>query len=443
MRPSRSLPLPGRSSMLSLSVIIPVYRQSRCLDMTLGSLAAQTPSPGEFEVIVVDDGSGDDTAAVVGKHEASLPVRLVQHGVNRGRAAARNSGAAVAESDRLLLLDADSYADPGLLDAHARFGRSFPGKVLLGARNEWSWQLVADQPAPLADLARGPVKDLRFVYGLEPAAVGTSDVPWIFGHSHNMSLPAADFRACGGFDENFTGWGYEDIDFAYRLYVAAGRATDYFQFDTAALCHHLPHFRLSAENWAQAAKTVTYFIDKHHSLEVEFINEGPLFVCDLLPAYLRRLRLLHAADRAGRGEQVLATLPPAVSPGRLAIGIGLAGHAPDDGMTEFIDHRPPDAHTAPGLIGLRLPFPDGRFADLVNIDLWRVLWPNHLPKLVVEGLRVAKTLYLGYSRHLVEASEAGLIAGPDYVCDMLNGRYCQASISDPADDILWIKTSRR
>src|SRR5215469_15103304 len=94
--PARSLPPPGRSPMLSLSVVIPVYRQLRCLDMTLGSLATQIPSPGEFEVIVVDDGSGDDTAAVVGKHKAWLPVRLVQHSVNRGRAAARNSGAAVA-----------------------------------------------------------------------------------------------------------------------------------------------------------------------------------------------------------------------------------------------------------------------------------------------------------------------------------------------------------
>jgi glycosyltransferase involved in cell wall biosynthesis len=429
--------------MLSLSVVIPVYRQPRCLDMTLGSLATQTPSPGEFEVIVVDDGSGDDTAAVVGKHKASLPVRLIQHSVNRGRAAARNSGAAVAEADRLLLLDADSYADPGLLDVHARFGRSFPDKVLLGARNEWSWQLVTDQPVPRADLARGYVRDLRFMYGLDPATFATSDVPWIFGHSHNMSLPTADFRACGGFDENFTGWGYEDIDFAYRLYVTAGRAAGYFQFDPAALCHHLPHFRLSAENWAQAAQILPYFIDKHHSLDVEFINEGPLFVCDLLPAYVSRLRLLHAAGRLGRGEHPLATLPSAVSPGRLAIGIGLAGHPPDDGMTEFIDHRPPDAHTAPGLIGLRLPFPDDRFADLVNVDLWRVLWPNHLPKLVVEGLRVAKTLYLGYSMHLAKAAEAELITGPDYVCDMLSGHYCKASVSDPAGDILWIKTSRR
>lgn len=429
--------------MLSLSVVIPVYRQLRCLDMTLRSLAAQTLSPEEFEVIVVDDGSGDDTVAVVGKHKARLPVRLIQHSVNRGRAAARNSGAAVAEADRLLLLDSDSYAEPGLLDAHARFGRSFPDKVLLGARNEWSWQLAADQPAPPASPACRYVKDTRFKFGLDPATFATSEVPWIFGNSHNMSLPAADFNACGGFDENFTGWGYEDTEFAYRLYVAAGRATGYFQFDTAALCHHLPHFRLSAENWKQAAQVIPYFMDKHQSLDVEFIFEGPQFVCDLLPAYLSRLRLLHAISRPGHGEQALATLPPPVPPGRLAIGIGLAGHLPDDGMTEFIDHRPPDAHTAPGLIGLRLPFPDGRFADLVNIDLWRVLWPNHLPKLVVEGLRVAKTLYLGYSRNLANAAEAELITGPDYVCDMLNGHYCQASMSDPADDILWIKVSRR
>ena len=427
--------------MTSLSIVIPVYRQPRCLDLTLTSLANQTLPPAECEVIVVDDGSEDDTASIVARHRDALPVRLIRQDLNRGRAAARNAGVAAATADRLMLIDADSYADPGLLRAHASFGRSFPGLVLLGARAESTWLPLAGQPAPAASASTGYSRDIRFKFGLDSAAFAASAVPWYFAFSHNMSLPAADFRACGGFDENFTGWGYEDVEFAYRLYASAGRLAGYFQFEPLAVCHHLPHFRSARSNWEQAERMLPYFVAKHRSLEVEFIDEGPLVVCDLLPAYLSRLSFLHQADRVSL-EQALATLPPVTRPGRLVIGIGSAWPLAGAGLTDFIGHQPPAPGTAPGLIGLRLPYPDDRFAEVVNLDLWRVLSPDHLSRLVTEGLRIARVVHLGYSAQAGPGASDELITNPGYVSDMLSG-HCEVRISEPAGGLLWLRAERR
>jgi len=429
--------------MPSLSVVIPVYRQPRCLDLTLTSLATQQPPPGDFEVVVVDDGSGDETESVIASHQGSLPVRLVKQSVNRGRAAARNAGAAAASADRLLLMDADSCADPGLLDAHARFAQSFPDRVLLGARVESSWLSLSGQPAAPAMAARGYGRDTRLKMGLDQQTFPASGAPWIFGYSHNMSLPAADFRACGGFDENFTAWGHEDIEFAYRLYATAGRRPGYFQFDPQAVCYHVPHFRNFMHNWTQAERMLSYLTTKHASLEVEFIDEGPFSVCDLLPAYLDRLARLAATEGLVGAGQAIATLPAAAEPGRLVIGFGLAGHLPDGDLIQAIDHQPPGPTTAPGLIGLRLPYPEDRFADVVNLDLWRVLSPDHLSRLVIEGLRLSRVVHLGYSGKVTEAASAELIADPGYVCDMLS-RYCEMSLHEPATDdgLLWIRAER-
>ncbi len=84
------------------SVIIPAYNASRTLGDSLAALEAQTVLREQYEVIVVDDGSTDDTGAVA----ASFPVHLIQQ-ANRGPAAARNRGAREARGAVLVFTDAD------------------------------------------------------------------------------------------------------------------------------------------------------------------------------------------------------------------------------------------------------------------------------------------------------------------------------------------------
>jgi GT2 family glycosyltransferase len=89
-------------SNLPLSVVIPVYNGADTLARALASVQAQSPRQ-PAEVIVVDDGSKDDSAAVA----EALGARVISHEANRGLSAARNSGVAAASHEWVALLDAD------------------------------------------------------------------------------------------------------------------------------------------------------------------------------------------------------------------------------------------------------------------------------------------------------------------------------------------------
>jgi len=102
---------------VSVSVIIPTYNHAAFLSEALESVFAQTSHP--LEIIVVDDGSTDETAEVLRAYEGRIRV-LSQS--NRGVAAARNAGAPLASGDLLAFLDADDAWLPAKLERQvARF----------------------------------------------------------------------------------------------------------------------------------------------------------------------------------------------------------------------------------------------------------------------------------------------------------------------------------
>jgi glycosyltransferase involved in cell wall biosynthesis len=83
------------------SVIVPVYNGAETLEVCLTALVGQDYPPERFEIIVVDDGSTDETAAIASRH----PVRLVSLPENRGRIEARLRGAAEARFETLIFND--------------------------------------------------------------------------------------------------------------------------------------------------------------------------------------------------------------------------------------------------------------------------------------------------------------------------------------------------
>ncbi len=85
---------------MAISVIVPAYNEAGRISAVLEPIAASTLVD---EIIVVDDGSDDDTAAEAEKH----PVRVIRLCDNRGKAAALDAGVSVARNDVFLFLDAD------------------------------------------------------------------------------------------------------------------------------------------------------------------------------------------------------------------------------------------------------------------------------------------------------------------------------------------------
>jgi glycosyltransferase involved in cell wall biosynthesis len=108
-----------------VSVIICTHDRAKLLRRALRSLARQTLAPDQFEVIVVDDGSQDDTAQVCDALRSELAnLRYVTTGANIGLAAARNVGVAAAGGDYILFTDDDCIAQSDWVERmRARLGK--------------------------------------------------------------------------------------------------------------------------------------------------------------------------------------------------------------------------------------------------------------------------------------------------------------------------------
>jgi len=103
----------------SVSAIVPVYNAERYVGEALDSILAQDYGP--LEVIVVDDGSTDDSAAIA----AERPVRLIRRS-HAGIAPTRNAGLAAAEGELIAFLDADDIWFPGSLATRVDYLTAHP-----------------------------------------------------------------------------------------------------------------------------------------------------------------------------------------------------------------------------------------------------------------------------------------------------------------------------
>ena len=102
-----------------VSVVVPAYNRGDCIERALSSIQGQTH--GNWEALVVDDGSTDATRDVVERLARSDPrIRLIRHEKNRGAQAARNSGIDAARGEWISFLDSDDTWLPHSLVARLR-----------------------------------------------------------------------------------------------------------------------------------------------------------------------------------------------------------------------------------------------------------------------------------------------------------------------------------
>lgn len=199
----------GQTELPLLSVVIPTMNKVDLLRQTLPAVLTQDPGPGRnFEVVVVDDGSTDDTASYLQSLAAEPLLRPVTPGVNVGRARARNYGVAQARGQWVLFLDDDIVAPEGLLRAHLDLLESHPGWGTIG---------YAVTDPILIDAPHFHYMDSRGV-----ARLAAGSAPGRYFVTQNAAVPRAAFQKVGGFDEGFAGYGFEDMEVAFRLEDQAG-----------------------------------------------------------------------------------------------------------------------------------------------------------------------------------------------------------------------------
>ena len=183
----------------AISVVIPTYGRAEYLLAAIDSVLAQTRPPGE--IIVVDDGSPDDTGARVAPLVQAGRVRYVRR-ENGGMAAARNTGAALATREFLLFLDDDDLLVPTALEAMVDE---------LAARPDYGF--VYGGWIRFAGVEPPPIPDVR-----QPQKVANRTAFLIFnkiGSSGMVLMRRAAFEAVGRWQTRHPG--VEDWDLWLRL----------------------------------------------------------------------------------------------------------------------------------------------------------------------------------------------------------------------------------
>lgn len=134
-----------------VTAVIPAYNAARTIDETIRSARAQTHR--NLEILVVDDGSKDDTAAIVARHAAKdNRVRLISQ-ANAGVAAARNRGISEAKSDLIAPLDADDLWAPTKIEKQLQAMARGGEKVAI----VYTWFAVIDEQGHVSDLEHRPM----------------------------------------------------------------------------------------------------------------------------------------------------------------------------------------------------------------------------------------------------------------------------------------------
>ena len=98
---------------MKVSIIVPVYNAEKYLHQCLDSLVGQTLD--EYEIILIDDGSKDSSAAIMEEYKSRYPQRIqTLHVENGGQGRARNIGMRLAKGEYLGFVDSDDWVDPSM-----------------------------------------------------------------------------------------------------------------------------------------------------------------------------------------------------------------------------------------------------------------------------------------------------------------------------------------
>jgi glycosyltransferase involved in cell wall biosynthesis len=264
----------------AVSVLIPFLRDDPAELLTLLDEEAASVG-GAVEIVVLDDGTRDAalTSRLAGQIKAmALPVRLITLPANEGRSIGRNRLASAARGGSLLFLDSDMRPD------HRRFLR------------DWADLAAREDPAVAFggfSLLQAPT-DARFAVHRAMAA-RSECVPWMerarqpekYVYTSNLLVRRDVFEA-EAFDPGFTGWGWEDVEWAMRV----SRRFRVVHLDNPATHMGLDTVAALAGKYEQSAPNFARMAQRHPSIVAAYPSYKAARLLKRLPALPRLRRMM-------------------------------------------------------------------------------------------------------------------------------------------------------
>jgi len=264
-----------------VSIIIPTYNRKELLKRTLLSLFNQNYPKDKYEIIVVDDGSNDNTKEMIRSLKPTCNLKYFYYpresayvfGEAKNRVGpARNIGIENARGEIVVFVDSDMILHPDCIKEHAKIHENHDKVVVIGYRyllfknNPKNWfELLLKGKSNL--MMTDDARELTYLKCNDDLSKLSN--AWSELYSNNASVKKSQLVDVGMFDKNMTNklWGFEDYELGYRLqkngfkFIINRKAIGYHQY-------HPPEYLNSHGMMLAKKSNLKYIYEKHKDPEL-------------------------------------------------------------------------------------------------------------------------------------------------------------------------------
>lgn len=268
------------NNILEVSVIIPTYNREKLLENTLITLCNQTVGKDKYEVIIIDDGSIDNTFSLVRKYYEKLNIIYIyQEHKGFGAGIARNKGIKLSNGKICVLVDSGILLASDAIERNIINHSLYPDSALIGyvygfdETNEFEEEIInlnidftsinhyfnLLEERNILDYRENVYRDMGDDMTLWPA-------PWSIFWTAYVSIKKSTLEFVGMFDESFQTWGCEDTDLGLALYVNHKS----IRLCRDMKCIHYPHEKSRSEiSENEIYQKKLYLHEKYNLLSTE------------------------------------------------------------------------------------------------------------------------------------------------------------------------------
>jgi len=244
--------------MVEVSIVIPTYNRWWILKKSLEALFNQSYPKDKYEIIVVDDGSTDDTKTMIEPLSRSCKLKYLKNEKRMGIPRTRNRGIRKARGQYIIFTDSDVVVTANFIEQHVNYHQKYHDVIVNGELIRVpSFKKIGKKRKRIFDFSLSPFD------------------------TANVSVARKHLLEVGGFDEDLLAYGWQDLELGYRLRKAGLRckrnrhALGYHYFEKNSLSD-LPSL---CEKEKMRGTSGALYYQKHPHLSVRLATQGnPLFL---------------------------------------------------------------------------------------------------------------------------------------------------------------------
>lgn len=395
--------------MVDASVIISTYNRCHLLEYSLKSFVNQNSRQYSYEIIIVDDGSTDNTKIMVNKYRNQMNLKYYYQEDQGYRVSkARNTGILNADGKINIFIDSGMLVSTEFIYQHCESHRTQKRCAVIG--NIYGFQATLNDKLffelfTFDDIDKS-INDLKRVERYDEIRkrsyksfnydLAKVPAPWFYFWAGNVSVEKEELMNVGLFDEAFNSWGIEDLELGFRLFSE----NIPFILNSQAEAIHYPHndyLKISS-----ALKNTIYFHEKHKCIESEmllcsrryYLNE------DIINLWGNEINRFNYNNIEIKLKYAFSFLNNKCS---LLIGAHNGALFQQIDFEAMLECHPINYQAllkqfphqkVYNSLGARTPFGDKQFEMILITDFWKFLKKGWLVNLIKESSRISKETVL-------------------------------------------------